>query len=304
MRLLSDNLLTVFTPTYNRAGLLERCYNALLRQSDKDFVWIIVDDGSTDNTKIIVEKWILNNNAFQIEYYYKNNGGLHTAYNVAVKNIHTELCVCIDSDDYPSDNCVETIKKCWLSRDKNVEYAGIFGLNRDLEGNLIGGELSGFREIDIVKWTLGKYDVKAGDKKLVVRTDLYKQFFPMAVYPGEKNFNPNYANICIGMDKPYIALNECLCYVDYQDSGMTNSMLWQYYNSPNSFAEIRLLYLSLKGAPLSYLIRHSIHYTSSCILSHRKRFISKSSHPIITGSCLPLGFLLSRYIVYKNRGKK
>ena len=85
--------ITVFTPTYNRAGLLGRCYESMKRQTNKDFIWMIIDDGSIDNTKEVVENWIKNEKTFKIQYYYKENGGLHTAYNEAIEHIETELCV-------------------------------------------------------------------------------------------------------------------------------------------------------------------------------------------------------------------
>lgn len=73
--------LTVFTPTYNRAYVLKQCYDSLCRQTCKDFVWLIVDDGSSDNTKEIVEKWMAKDNGFEIRYVYKQNGGMHTGHN-------------------------------------------------------------------------------------------------------------------------------------------------------------------------------------------------------------------------------
>ena len=91
--------LTVFTPAYNRAQTLPRTYESLKNQSCKDFVWLIVDDGSTDQTKELAEKWQKEEKTFKIEYIYKKNGGMHTAHNVAYENIHTELNTCIDSDD-------------------------------------------------------------------------------------------------------------------------------------------------------------------------------------------------------------
>ena len=67
--------ITVFTPAYNRAVLLERCYESLKRQTDKRFIWMIIDDGSTDNTREVVAEWISQTTAFDIQYYYKENGG-------------------------------------------------------------------------------------------------------------------------------------------------------------------------------------------------------------------------------------
>ena len=105
--------LTVFTPAYNRADLLARCYESMKRQSNKDFIWMIIDDGSTDGTQGVVEQWLKEELDFEIQYYYKENGGLHTAYNEAISHIETELCVCIDSDDYMPDDAVEKILSFW-----------------------------------------------------------------------------------------------------------------------------------------------------------------------------------------------
>ena len=78
--------LTVFTPTYNRAKLLERNYNSLCQQTSNDFEWLVIDDGSTDDTKAVVEKWI-KENKIKITYIYKENGGLASGYNKAIENI-------------------------------------------------------------------------------------------------------------------------------------------------------------------------------------------------------------------------
>lgn len=91
---MAEKTLTVFTPTFNRRELLTRCYESMCRQTNKDFVWMIVDDGSTDDTKKFADEWKKNSD-LEIRYIYKDNGGLHTAYNVAIENIDTELCVCI-----------------------------------------------------------------------------------------------------------------------------------------------------------------------------------------------------------------
>ena len=95
--------LTVFTPTYNRAYVLNKCYESLKNQTVKDFVWLIIDDGSTDNTKELVENWI-KENKIEIRYKYQENQGMHGAHNTAYKLISTELNTCIDSDDYMPNN--------------------------------------------------------------------------------------------------------------------------------------------------------------------------------------------------------
>lgn len=100
--------LTVFTPTFNRAYTLHLCYESLKRQSCNDFLWLVVDDGSSDNTRELVESWI-DEGVIQIRYYYQENLGMHGAHNAAYDIIDTELNVCIDSDDYLSDKAVEWI---------------------------------------------------------------------------------------------------------------------------------------------------------------------------------------------------
>ena len=298
-----DVQLTVFTPAYNRADTLERCYHSLQRQSDKSFEWLIVDDGSTDNTAEVVKKWQQEGNDFKIKYIYKENGGLHTAYNKAIDNMNTELSVCIDSDDYMPDNAVEIILNFWKQNGSD-EYAGVTGLdfNAETKEN-IGGIYPEQKAINLIDVLIGKYPTVYGDKKHVVRTELYKKYAPMKAYEGEKNYNPHCLHLMISREKDFLILNENLCFVDYQPDGMTNSMLWQYYNSPNSFADIRLLYLSFPNSPLKFKIKHSIHYCSSCFLSKRKGFIAKSPHRFICICSIIPGFILSRIVKIKVKGR-
>ena len=106
-------ILTVFTPAYNRAHTLTRTYESMCAQTCKDFIWLVVDDGSTDNTAGLVKQWQQADNGFEIVYVYKENGGMHTAHNTAYENIHTELNVCIDSDDNMTPDAVATILAKW-----------------------------------------------------------------------------------------------------------------------------------------------------------------------------------------------
>lgn len=262
--------LTVFTPTYNRANLLERGYTALKRQTNKDFMWIIVDDGSTDNTEEVVSNWISETRDFEIRYIKKENGGLHTGYNTAIKYAKTELMVCVDSDDYMPDDAVEKILSFW-KREGSDEYAGIVGLDYDLNNQLIGDLLPDQKSVNLIDLLSGKYKLNNGDRTNVVRTKLYKEVAPMKTFSDEKNFNPHYMHLMISKKYDFLILNENLKYVEYQETGMTKSIWKQYYNSPNSFAETRKLYLSFEDTSFLFRFKHSIHYLSSCILSKKLR---------------------------------
>lgn len=159
--------LTVFTPTYNRADLLVRGYEALKRQTSKDFLWMIVDDGSTDNTQSVVEHWMKETTEFEIRYIKKENGGLHTGYNTAIEHCDTELMVCVDSDDYMPDGAVEKILAFW-KKEGSEKYAGIVGLDADLNHRIIGDPLPDQKQVNLIDLLTGKYPIVNGDRKSVV----------------------------------------------------------------------------------------------------------------------------------------
>lgn len=292
--------LTVFTSTYNRANTLLRTYESLCRQSDKDFEWLIVDDGSTDNTEYLVNKWIQDNKQIAIRYIKKQNEGFHTGYNTAIANMDSVLAVCIDSDDYMPDDAVEKIHRCWMEHGGD-EFGGIIGLDYSINGTVIGGKIP--EELDyvnLIKLAQEKYDIAKGDKKVVVRVDLYKSVAPMKVYKGEKYFNPHYMHLQISKKYDFIALNECLCIVDYQNNGMGSNMFRQYKNSPNSFLEIRKLHFSFDDESLQGQFRNGVHFVSSALLSHRfcKEF-RQSPKKLVLISCFPLGVILAIITIIK-----
>lgn len=293
--------LTIFTPTYNRAYCLNKGYEALCRQTCKDFVWIVIDDGSTDNTKELVKSWLQKENGFAIQYVYKENGGMYTGYNKAISMAETELTVCIDSDDYMPDDAVEKILTYW-SVHRNEGYAGIIGLDAFETGEILGDKFPEQKSINLIDLAIGKYKLNNRDRKIVVRTDLYKSVAPMKEFPGEKDFNPHIMHLQISQKYDFLVMNEVLCVVEYQPDGMTNTVWKQYLRSPRSFRETRLFDMSIKQAPLSFTIKKTIHYVSSCIISGEP-CISASPRKLLTILLYPAGWLLTKYLVMKERNK-
>lgn len=293
--------LTVFTPAYNRAALLERCYESVKRQTNPDFVWMIIDDGSTDGTAELVQPWLNPNAKPRVEYYYKENGGLYTAYNEAIARIRTELCVCIDSDDYMPDDAVEKILSFWNAHGSDA-YAGIVGLDCDPAGNVLGDPLPQQKSVNLIDLLTGKYPIRNGDRTNVVRTALYRKYAPMRVFPGEKDFNPHYMHLQISQAYDFLVLNENLRFVEYQPEGMSRSILKQYRRSPNSFAETRKLYLRFPDTSLGFRFRHTVHLASSCMFAGRFTgvFRESPSFPLAAAAFLP-GLLLTIYIRIKTR---
>jgi len=290
-------VLTVFTPTYNRAGLLPRAYEALLRQTSYNFEWLIVDDGSTDNTRQLVADWQKRPNPFKITYVFKENGGLHTGYNAAIERLTTELAVCVDSDDFLPDDAVERIVNFW-EQHGSPEYAGIIGLDYSLAGNIIGDPLPAQKSVNLIDLAVGRYKIRNGDRKNVVRSDLYKLVAPMPVFGREKNFNPHYMHLQISREYDFLVLNENLCFVDYQDSGMSGQIYRQYLNSPRSFAEIRKFKLSIPDTPILFRLRHYIHYVSSCLLARRRHGLRNPDWPLLVLAA-PFGAALSLFILFQ-----
>ena len=289
--------LTIFTPAYNRAHTLPRTYESLCRQDCKDFVWLVVDDGSTDNTAELIRQWQSKGNGFSIQYIYKKNGGMHTAHNAAYEAIDTELNVCIDSDDCLAEGAVRKILEHW-STVKDLGYAGIIGLDADLEGNLIGkGFPPGLRET-----TLSGYYAAggSGDKKLVYRTDIIRQYPPYPVFEGEKYVALAYKYRLIDQDYQLSVLDEVLCNVEYQPDGSSGTMWKQYLNNPKGFAFWRKVCMQHPTSKIRRIM-DCIHYCSSSILSGNRHYLSESSETLLTFFCSPFGLLLTWFIKIKAR---
>lgn len=288
-------ILTVFTPAYNRAHTLPRTYESLCAQSCKDFIWLIVDDGSTDNTAELVRGWQSRDNGFEIQYVYKENGGMHTAHNTAYENIKTELNVCIDSDDKMGENVVEKILSKWEDV-KNDGYAGIIGLDADFDGNIIGkGFPEGLTSTSVIDYyTNGG----AGDKKMVYRTDIINLYPAYPVFKGEKYVALSYKYRLIDQDYKLAVLDEVLCNVEYQADGSSMNMYRQYLNNPKGFAFWRKVCME-HSVNFKRKAVDCIHYCSSSIISKNKKYISESPCKVLTVLCTPFGACLALLIKKK-----
>lgn len=285
-------LLTVFTPAYNRAHTLPRTYESLCMQDCKDFIWLIVDDGSTDDTADLVKSWQKKEKGFEIQYIYKENGGMHTAHNTAYENIHTELNVCIDSDDKMAIGAVRKIKATW-EKIKDKGYAGIIALDSDFDGNIIG---KGFPE-GMMDTTLGGYYAAggAGDKKLIYRTDVINSVPPYPTFPGEKYVGLVYKYTLVDQKYKLYVMDEVACEVEYQADGSTGTMWKQYLKNPKGFAFLRKVAMQYPTSN-KRLIRDCIHYCSSSQIAKNKRYIQESPRKLLTIICTPFGWILTAVI--------
>lgn len=289
----NEILITVFTPAYNRAHTLPRTLESLKQQNNKNFKWLIVDDGSTDNTQELVDSWLNEDYGFEIIYVYKVNGGMHTAHNVAYQNIDTELNVCIDSDDCLAIDAIDKIINLW-NQNKDKDYAGIIGLDADLDGNLIGEDFKDLKETTLS----GYYDNGGkGDKKLVYRTDVINSYPEYPEFEGEKYVGLNYKYILIDQDYKLLVLNDVLCNVEYQLDGSSFNMWKQYYRNPKGFAFLRKFYMQYNTS-LKRNIIDNIHYVSSSLLAKNKHYVQESPMKLLTVLMIPFGIVL-KYMTIK-----
>lgn len=283
--------LTVFTPTYNRAHTLGRVYQSLCSQTCHDFEWLVVDDGSTDGTDNLVQRWI-DEACIQIRYIYKDNGGLYTGYNTAYLNIDSELNVCIDSDDAMPRDAVEKIVRIWKEKGSD-QYAGITGLDCDMDsGEPIGGC---FPEAMMECYYPDLYarNIHRGDSKQVLRTDLMKEVAPLEGFSGEKNFNPVYMLLQVTDRYPMLLVNECFCLVQYQtEDSMSRNIYSQYFNSPHSFAKLRRLEMTLLHTTPLNRFRGAIHYIAECLIAKDSHWLQVSPRKVLTLLAVIPGFLL------------
>ncbi|WHY85202.1 glycosyltransferase [Neobacillus novalis] len=288
-------LLTVFTPTYNRAYCLNACYQSLLRQTCKDFVWLIIDDGSTDKTRELVNSWI-KENRIEINYHWQENQGMHGAHNTAYELINTELNVCIDSDDYMPEHAVEKIKMFW-KRYGSDKVSGIIGLDSYTDKSIIGTDLPKGLQSSTLYDLYYKYGV-TGDKKLVYRTQLTKQH-PYPIFENEKYVGLAYKYYMLDMEYELLLLNEVLCCVEYLPDGSSLNMFNQYRKNPRGFAFYRKELMKLPFTSFSFKFRQAIHYVSSSLMIKNWRLLSETPGKMLTLLAIPFGIFLYFYIATK-----
>ena len=229
--------LTIFTPTYNRAHLLPNLYKSLCNQTTKNFIWLIIDDGSTDKTKNLIQSWI-NDAIISIQYLYQNNSGKHIAHNKAVNMCSTDLFVCVDSDDILTSNAVEIIINYW-KKDKNnkpnfVAYASRRG---DLSGNPNGKRwINDEREISF--FDLYEKHKYRGELVLIWITKILKQYhFPK--FKNEKFVTENVLYYQISYKKPVKLINDIFYLFEYKPDGYTKQGDLLYYKNPYGYAIYR-----------------------------------------------------------------
>ena len=254
--------ISILTPTYNRGKLLLPLYDSLKNLTFKDFEWLIVDDGSEDDTEQYALSWIAHNieNAeFPICYIKKSNGGKHTAINRGVREANGELILILDSDDTLPSDSLATIAQYYEQCKGYKDCAGVCGLMAHHDGQLIG---TGFPKDPMYESALQfRYAEKGnvtGDLLEVYKTSVMREF-PFPEIENEKFCPESLVWNRIANKYKLFCFNKVIYYRDYLEGGLTSKIVRIRMNSPiastMTYAEMLDYNISLK-----WKIRSAINY--------------------------------------------
>lgn len=302
MRKINVKKLTVITPTYNRAYILEKCYNSLINQSCKDFLWLVVDDGSSDNTDELISKW-KKDSVIEIQYLKKKNGGKASALNLALDNLNTPFAVCLDSDDYFYKDTVRIALKHLQSIKDNNKCCGLLALRNNPDGTVMGD-----KEIPDKTEYATAADIMLG-LGLALRTELicfYKSEkllkFRFPQFEKEKYVSPSFIQYQITRKDYFKVCRERLCCCEYLDDGLTRNKDIVIIKNPRGYTCIKRL--AFEQAPnIIQLFKQGIMYDCGCIISRNPDWLRESPNKLLSLLLYPLGFI-AYLIRFKQLEKK
>lgn len=248
-------LITVFTSTYNRAYLLPRLYSSLCRQEFKDFEWLVIDDGSTDNTEELMVKYS-SQGIINIRYIKTTNGGKHRAINLAAKEAKGELFYIIDSDDYLYDDALQIISLYYGEIRMDNSFGGIWGLKTHPNGKKLGGGV--YSKIDCTYLEFRyKYHI-GGDMAEFFKTDVIREFqFPDI--SNEKFCSEGLLWTRIASKYKLRFIYEKICICQYLVDGLTSNTIKVRINSPQ-YASIGYIEHTHASVPFVIKIKSAINF--------------------------------------------
>lgn len=221
--------LTVFTPTYNRAQYLQRLYESLCRQKVTDFEWLIVDDGSTDDTAQVVDG-LRESTHLNIRYLYKENGGKHTAYNEALRQAQGQWFLCVDADDYLSDDALAVL---FRALEQQPENCGLAAYKADQQGNRLS---DAFPE-QVKQCKISDLPLQMGCRgefTFIFPTAVAREY-PFPVFPGERFVGENVVYDRIEKVCPVTLLGEVITVCEYLSDGYSQNFGSLMKKNPSGF---------------------------------------------------------------------
>ncbi len=256
-------MITVFTPTYNRAFCLEHLYNSLCNQSYTNFEWIVVDDGSTDETEELVGSFI-KQGKLDITYKKQANQGKHVATNTAVEITKGELFFTVDSDDTLTPDALELVQNHWddvqaLPLNERKDIIGVSGHRAYQNGEVIGGPVP----YDVLDCNLIDYRFRRnikGDKAEVYTTDIMKKY-PFPKTPNEYYLILTYAFYAMANDGYKLRhFDNAIWTTEYLEGGLTMNNIQHIKNCPYATLIGYAKMVSFNKIPIIHRMRYATHF--------------------------------------------
>lgn len=243
--------ISIVTPTYNRGKLLQRCYQSLQKQTCFDFEWIVIDDGSTDDTESLMKNIKQSESNFPIVYIWKENNGKHTALNASHELIHGKYVLILDSDDQLTEDAIDVVIKEWDVYKDNLEIGLLTFYRKHIDGRICAYAKEEGIPVDVIRYK--RINVCSSDCCEVIRTNLFTQYaFP--IFPNERFLAETALWYRVGLDYKTIYPGKTVYITEYQEGGLTKSGRRMRIKNP------------LGGMYTSYLRMHR-----KCFLSERIR---------------------------------
>lgn len=258
-------LITVFTPTYNRAYIIHKLYESLKRQTCKDFEWIIVDDGSTDNTTDLANQWI-KESKIPIKYIKTKNGGKHRAINIGLKETSGELFFIVDSDDFLTDNALDRVRHYYSDIQNDSAFCGLSGLRITPEGVPFDMKRS-FTVIDSTDIEISKY--LGGDRAQIYKTKILRHY-PFPEFEGENFISESVVWEKMAQKFKVRFFAEGIYVSEYLPDGLTRNIRRKHRESPCG-SMLMFKQRMMLNPHFIQKIKAGINYWRSCIGYHKRK---------------------------------
>jgi glycosyltransferase involved in cell wall biosynthesis len=295
--------LSIHTATYNRGYLIEQAYQSLLNQSCHDFEWIVVDDGSDDNTEELFRKWIQANNSFPIIYHKQENAGVCRARNKGLELASGDYFFILDSDDYLTSDAIEKLHKWILEIDNIDELVGVGALRGDINGRPLKGSYPSISKeigyVDASNLERSTYNMDV-DMCEAYKTSILRRF-PFPVWLGEKFAPESLVMNELALQGFKLRWHPEVIYIcEYQDVGLTKGAWNLERCNPMGYAMLAnhsLKYLQSFKSRFQAAARH----IALSIVGKGYGYIFQSNAPLLTLLVFPYGLALSLRKKYQYR---
>ena len=251
-------LITIFTATFNREQLIVRLFNSLDKQSNKNFEWLIVDDGSDDNTEKTIKSLAEETTYFKISYFKQPNQGKHIAINKGLEKAKGRYFFIVDSDDRLPENAIDIISKKIKKIDDNSKVAGVVGKAHYFDGSPLGA--SNIRK-DVV-CSIFDYRYKynqVGDYENVIKTKIFRKF-PFPQYMDEKFVAESIVWNRIGQQYNWYFFKENVYECEYQEDGLSSKTIQLRRKYPIGALNLYAEQAEINKISIKYKIRAYINY--------------------------------------------